>query len=82
MKNFSLLPEGKVKTELKQKHIKTWIFHNRKALQYIIGAMLPQANYSLYSWQEQNIFMNTLNSLQQRAQTITLIISTAQQPDK
>lgn len=67
MKNFSLLPKGKVKTELKQKHIKTWIFHNRKALQYIIGAMLPQANYSSYSRQEQNIFMNTFNSLQQRA---------------
>lgn len=67
MKNFSLLPKGKAKTELKQKHIKTWIFHNRKALQYITGAMLPQENYSSYSWQEQNIFMNTFNSLQQRA---------------
>ena len=59
MKNFSLLPKGKVKTELKQKHIKTWIFHNRKALQYIIGAMLPQANDSSYSRQEQSIFMTT-----------------------
>ena len=71
MKNFSLLPKGKVKTELKQKHIKTWIFHNRKALQYITGATLPQANYSSCSWQEQNIFMNTFNSLQQRAPNLS-----------
>lgn len=40
MKNFSLLPEGKVKAELKQQHIKSWIFHNGKALLHIRGPLL------------------------------------------
>lgn len=67
MKNFSLLPEGKAKAELKQKHIKSWIFHNGKALRHITGATLPQANENLDAWQEQRAFMDTFNPLQQRA---------------
>lgn len=70
MKNFSLLPKGKVKTELKQKHMKSWKFHNRKALQYIIGATLPQANRSSYAWQEQSLFTSAFNSVQQRARKL------------
>lgn len=66
MKNFSLLPEGKVEAELKQQHIKSWVFHNGKALLHIRGHA-PQGNDSLDAQQEQRGSMDTFNPLQQGA---------------
>lgn len=66
MKNFSLLPEGKVKAELKQQHMKSWVFHNRKALLHIMGAHSP-GDDSLDAWQEQRGPVDTFNPLQQGA---------------